>query len=209
MRDRTLRSTLQSLRIGVWLIVILARSAAAQSIPDTTMTASLLKRLGEAVDGSRTGAPVWVVAAWRFPHRVLGVFANREVAAAATRRLAGYGLFGPYIAPPDSGVSTLMYTMDPCPGRHDPYSNCPDSLWSGYSLALPQSAIDSITINLFSEGAIAAHRSFTPDQLDAVFFTLPAIDKFAIPYYERLYGAAYAARMRADYLRAIAAARRR
>lgn len=208
MCDRSL-STCRYARIGALLLgMILGRSAQAQSPTDTTMTASLLKRLGEAVDGYRTGERVWVVAAWRFPNRVLGVFTNRD-SAAVVGGVAGYAVFGPYTAPPDSGLRTLMYSVDACPGRHDMYSNCPDSTRSANSIVLPESAVDSITISMFSRGSLAVHRRFTPRQLDAVFFTLPAIDKFVIPYYERLYGVAYAAEMRAEYLRVIATARNR
>jgi hypothetical protein len=42
--------------------------------------------------------------------------------------------------------------------------------------------------------------TYGPD-VDALFFTLSAIDKFALPYYARVYGVAYAARMRETYLR--------
>ena len=44
--------------------------------------------------------------------------------------------------------------------------------------------------------------------MDAVFFTVSAIDKFVIPYYARVYNAQYAADLRAAYLRNLRALRK-
>src|SRR2546426_943837 len=59
----TYRRTRLALATALWL-GLWANLAAAQ---DTTATATLLKVLGEAVDGYRTGQPVYVVAAFRSP----------------------------------------------------------------------------------------------------------------------------------------------
>src|SRR5438128_11513087 len=94
----TYRRTRLALATALWL-GLWANLAAAQ---DTTATATLLKVLGEAVDGYRTGQPVYVVAAFRSPYPVYGVFSSRDSATSALPRAGrGYSVFGPYGGPPD------------------------------------------------------------------------------------------------------------
>src|SRR2546428_363538 len=86
----TYRRTRLALATALWL-GLRANVAAAQ---DTT-TATLLKVLGEAVDGYRTGQPVYVVAAFRSPYPVYGVFSTRDSATSALPRAGrGYSAFG-------------------------------------------------------------------------------------------------------------------
>jgi len=79
----------------------------ANSPEDTTrLSASLLRRLGEAADGYRDGADQYVVAAREFPHKVAGAFQTRAeadaIAAARSSDSVHYGVFGPYRTMPDS-----------------------------------------------------------------------------------------------------------
>src|SRR6266567_2095520 len=155
------------------------------------MSASLLRRLAEAVDGYRSGDTLFVVAAWRFPHDVAGVFANRRQALEiARRRGVDYGVFGPYFAPPDSGNEMMVYSLQFCPGLHDPDSWCPDTTFA-LSQTVPYANIKDITITIHAKEGASVERVLAPGQVDAVFFTLSAIDKFVMPYYTRVYGAQY------------------
>jgi len=177
---------------------------------DTTraMSASLLRRLAEAVDGYRSGETLFVVAAWRFPHGVAGVLRNpREATEIARRRGVEYGVFGPYFAPPDSGNEMMLYALGPCPGLHEWDSWCPDTTFA-LNQAVPYANIHDITITLHAKEGASVERVLAPHDVDAVFFTLSAIDKFAMPYYTRLYGAQYAADMRAAYVRSLRALRK-
>ena len=186
------------------LILSLPSAAAAQ---DTTATppasASLLRRVAEAIDAQRDNRPVWVVIQRAFPHTLQGVYHSLAQATAARTR-TGYVLMGPYVTPSDSGTHTMMLAINPCPGRHDSYSNCPDTTHSGSSAsaagAIAVDDADSIVVSIYGKRGAFIHRSFAPDELDALFLTLSAIDKFAIPYYTRLYGPAVAARMREQYI---------
>jgi len=42
-----------------------------------------------------------------------------------------------------------------------------------------------------------------PTWVDALFLTLPAVDKFVIPYYSRILGSEEAARMRTEIMRGL------
>ena len=203
-------------RMGGWnaLMVMVAgmvvggaiqpRGLAAQ---DTTMmSATLLRRLAEAVDGQRNNRAGWVVIQQQFPHDVKGVYFTAPLAAAAASRLTGYTVRGPFSTPSDSGTRTVLYAVDPCPGVHDSFSQCPDTTHPGTLAAVatvPQDEVDRIVVTIYGRRGDPLRRRFPGSSVDAVFFTLPAIDKFVMPYYTRLYGPDVAAQMRAAYVRQV------
>jgi len=152
-------------QILIVLIALLAtaRSGAAQ---DTAASATMLRIIGEAADQFRTGRPVWLVADYRFPHRVKGPFATRDAARLAARDpSAALGVFGPYVTARDSSAD------------------------SG-------SRIVSVRVVLRAAGGTETTVDVNPAEVDALFFTMAPFDKFVIPYYSRLYGPEFALRLR-------------
>lgn len=172
-------------------------------------SSTLLRRLAEAVDGQRDNRAVWVVVQTQAPYDVRGLYHSQAEAAAITAMLTGYAVYGPYLNAPDSGMQTMMLTIDPCPGRHSASSQCSDtSLFLGpVARAMPLETVDSIVVTIYGQRAAPIHRTFGGGDVDALFFTLSSIDKFAMPYYSRLYGPAVAARMRSEYVRRLLQAR--
>jgi len=166
---------------------------------DTTTTATLLKRLGEAVDGYRTARQFWVAASYTFPHTVLGVFVDSRSARAAVEE-AGlcFNAFGPYVGWPDSTMDRPMLLAGGT--NHRPDSRY-DSLFTSKDL-VPQEMVDEIqVITLTRDGRTLRTIYRGRDVPDALFFSLSAIDKFLIPYYGRLYGVDFARDIRANYVR--------
>jgi len=199
------------------LLVVLAPLACATKSPaqkppeptpaPTAMSASLLRRLAEAVDGYRTGETLFVAAARSFPHDVAGVFTtSRQATEVARRKGVDYGVFGPYFAPPDSGNEMMLYSLRPCPGLHEWDSWCPDTTFS-LNQSVAYANIKDITITIHAKDGSSVERVLAP-QVDAVFLTLSAIDKFVMPYYTRVYNAQFAADMRAAYVRSLRATKR-
>lgn len=176
-------SSLGALALGVG-----PRRASAQ--PASPPTAVLLKRIAEAVDGHRTGALVFVVAALEFPHDVAATLedsteANRLVAARpGTRR------FGPYQTEKDPGLqlSFISKCVHLESAMHETY--CPERP------ILPFTDVDSVQLAIFVRNAGAPRMVSVPKGADAMFFTLSAIDKFVIPYYTSVLGLVETARMR-------------
>lgn len=190
---------------------LLAPALLAQQ--SNAMTPTLLRRLAEAVDGHRTGTPVWVVGDYQFPHHVHAVVPTRDSAVADSTWIAGerpgtgpIGIFGPFVAPvdpesplgppgppsPEPVIVIGGFTLPGC--IHDGQSNmfpraiCP-SEW------IPQDQIAAIRI----EYSLITGDTLTrpvPITADAIFFTLPALDKFVFPYYGRILGLGYALDMR-------------
>lgn len=187
------------------LFAVPALAAQPGSTYDTLLTAPMLKRLGEAVDGYRTGHAYWVVMRRTPPHHVRGVFRSADSASAALRSAgAGYATFGPYVAPTDPGNELVLYSIAPCPGRHRWDSECPEETrrYARVNVRDVDSVVVSIHWRRGGEPDVQRH-TFNPYGVDALFFTLAAIDKFVVPYYERLYGVEYAAGIRQRYLRSL------
>ncbi|MGH7569778.1 MAG: hypothetical protein ACREL9_12575 [Gemmatimonadales bacterium] len=190
------------LLLAAALLATAARPDPVAAQDTTRLSAAMLKRLGEAVDGYRTGYPYWVTMSLVFPHRVLGVFPSPDSAVAAAQRGGReYGVFGPYYAAVDPGNEDLMFAAGFCPGRHRWDSECPDEIAMEPLGGVPLRDVASLTVILRTKDGREIRTTYAPHQVDALFFTLAAIDKFAIPYYERLYGVAYAARLREEYVR--------
>lgn len=164
-----------------------ARAQPANGAP----SALLLKRLAEAVDGHRTGGTIYLVAELRPPHEVLGIFEREADARARVLTLGDtvVNSFGPYKTTRDPGM--LQSWIARCVHYQ---SSMRPSYCDGRS-ALSLEDIDSVTITVRLKNGTSRVIP-VPAGADAVFFTLSAIDKFAIPYYTHVMGVEEAARMR-------------
>lgn len=194
----------------------------AQSRP---LTPTLLRRLAEAVDGHRTGTPVWVIAEYRFPNRVLAVVGDRVRAEADSADLdlardRGIGIFGPFVAPRDS-IRALPDPSDLVPPPpialpfgwirpgcvHDRRTSVMRGLSMetvaicGDQLVPIDELVEMRLVQELRSGEIIT--TTLPTWVDALFLTLPAVDKFVIPYYARILGPDEASRMRTDIMRGL------
>jgi hypothetical protein len=191
-------------RCGAALIIAsLAQVIDAQ--PSRTPTQTLLRRLAEAVDGNRAPGDVFVVASYDSLNPVAGVFRTRADAEAMVRRLGApsWDVFGPYhsdLAP--VGCIPRDPRSDSCGDEpvtecvHDGYRSVMDRLVLQVSPICPpdasvfrgirQRSIDSITVTLHVRGD--SRSLHLPGSIDAIFLTMPALDKFAFPYYSRIIG---------------------
>ena len=177
------------------------------------MPATLLKRLGAAVDGYRTGKPLWVVADTAFPHHVWAVPTSGQIAAKLAAGRPGAMAFGPYAAYEpalsDSAVPKQGQVAPPMvmssyfpPCIKQPDSQCIFEVDSGRGRGLDSLRLDSlrlkgttITIEL-RHGNYTKRATFDADSLSAVFFSMSAVDNMLMPYYTHLYGVDEAARIR-------------
>jgi len=137
--------------------------------PDTgrQVSPTLLRALAEAADGYRTGQPVWVVASYAGPPFVVGVYATRDSAARVARDSAG-----------------RYDVFGPYVAAADqPLRGTPTLVGAALTFRMPDGRQVSVNIDL--------------TKVDALFLSMSAVDKFAIPYYARLYGPGYASHVRA------------
>lgn len=196
------------------LLFVLAPLACAprlvtQATPyDSTrgLSAPQLRRVAEAVDGNRTGRPVWVVlTTTRGGYAdVLAVFGTPDSARTFLQHNGGEGYFiiGPNYAQADA-PGPMAFLTKPCvhDGSLTRYT-CPglDSLTAGVAASVAMSDVLDVTVIVRTRDA--SYRTVLQAQhADALFFTMSAIDKFVVPYYARVYDAAYAADLREQALR--------
>jgi hypothetical protein len=145
--------------------------AAALVIPQDTIlkSASLLRRLAEAADGYRDGQPKFVVAAVEFPHKVLGVFDDSLPADSIAQ---------------DSSTSSLHFK------RFGPFVTV---LEPGVDTLLDN--VDSVVVYHRNEGP----KRYLGKDYDALFWGLPAFDKFVAPYLTQVFRAPHADSIRNLY----------
>jgi hypothetical protein len=208
--SRVPRPVSEWLLIGLVLVSLTFtpyRAATAQDTT-TTLTDEGLRQLAEVVDGVRTGELVWVVlCGTQAPYEVLGTFSTAQAAdAAATAKSAESHchVHGPYATTADTPIRLVAYG-EICRKRLD--SSCAPSDTT-YQLQASDPALYSITDVLsvtisyrLRDGRTVTSSTFRPQEGEAVFFTMSAVDKLLIPYLQRVYGVDYAQRARATMLR--------
>jgi hypothetical protein len=179
------------------------RSAFGQ--PDTGSTSpSILKRLAEIADGHRTGKPIFVVLSRTFPHPVINIVGTRDSARAIARRNPDFGVFGPFVAPavPDLFIAfcehdrrTTYMEPDSTPRRPRPSAICD----SRFVRLFQNADIDSLSMTFHLRDRTRVTLP-VPRDADALFFTLPAMDKFVFPYYVKVLGVDTVAVLRREFI---------
>jgi hypothetical protein len=138
-------------------------------------TASLLRRVAEAADGFRDGIPRYVVANQVHPHKVLGVFLKLEQARDTLAQLRA----------------------------SDPASYASYEVFGPYRAVEDPPMVEADTTEEVLE-VVVKYRggkttTYRGDEVDAIFWGLPAFDKFVAPYLTGVSGVRYAAEQRELY----------
>jgi hypothetical protein len=132
-------------------------------------SASLLRRLAEAADGYRDGQDHFIVAAREFPHEVDTVVDSREAA---------------------EKIATARSTETLHFAAFGPVSTPPDSL-------VPEGPKDVDSVRVYHRDGTT--KVYDADVVDALFWGLPAFDKFVAPYLAQVADAEYAGEQRRRY----------
>lgn len=196
-------------------------SASAQA--DTgSISPGILKRLAEVADGHRTGRPIFVVLSRTFPHPVIAIVDTRERARVVAAANSDFGVFGPFVAAAEADFfvafcvhdSRTTYMHPDWP----PLTRWVDSIsptqrpasmprtWRPSPMCPPERArvfrngdIDSLSMTFHLRNGTRVTLP-VPRNADALFFTLPAMDKFVFPYYVKVLGVDTVAAMRKDFI---------
>ena len=160
---------------------------------------ALAKRLAEVAEQYRTGDTIWIVASYQGPyHDVTGVFTSPVDAARSVRDSLLFGVFGPFSTFRDFGSPQMFLLEDEC-------HSWPTSFWWCYpplrppKPAIPMADVDSIRVTVFEKHGgphILTYPATGGRVVDALFFSLSAVEKFQLPYYERLFGPGLAGAIR-------------
>ena len=221
-----------STNLGTIVVIALALSVLAPCAPafvlhntvraqvaSRPLTPTLLRRVAEAVEGHRTGGPVWVTVQYEFPNVVIDVRPSREAAQADSaslsmeqiRALGPVGVLGPFQAHVDpEGLSEPIPPARPLsPSVEIPRIRPPGCVHDGYTSVMRRLGGVGICPDRWIAGELVAQIELTyrltngnvitapvPREVDAIFLTLPALDKFVFPYYARVLGMAESLKMR-------------
>lgn len=165
-------------------------------------SAALLRRLASTADAFRTGDMVYIVASPVFPHDVVGAYRSLDGARfVADSAGTSFYAYGPYVTPQDSAPFIPLVAFQCYKDRRTTKWVCPNVVRRVYRFEEIET-ID-LTFNLTDGNSVTV----TVEEPPAAFvLTLDAFDRFIVPYYTRLFGPDYVARMRADLLSMIAEA---
>lgn len=181
--------TIRGLIVVIAALVIAASEADGQ-VP-RPQSPTLTKRLGEIADQFRTGDTIWIVTTYQTTDKVR-VFTNPAVAAGVRDSLGiAFGLFGPFTTVRDFGRPQMFFLEDECHVRPSSWWWC----WPPYGRpskpVLPMDDVDSVMITVFERRGgphVITYPARNGQLIDALFFSVSAVEKFQLPYYERLYG---------------------
>ncbi len=132
--------------------------------------ASLLRRVAEAADGFRDGLDKYVVADRKFPHKVLGVFATQAEA--------------------DDSLARAATAEGSDYERFGPFRTTEEPAY------VEDSAEEVLEVIVVTRGG---QKRYDAKQIDALFWGLPAFDKFIAPNLTVVGGVRYAAEQRELY----------
>jgi hypothetical protein len=152
-----------------------------------------LRRIAEALDGHRSGDQVWVVASRQPPFDVVGVFGNEREAAQRLRALGSdFMMHGPNSTERDPASEILGGCVHIRSSRMKRDLCVPPTRGP-----IPLQDIRTMTLVITRTNGSVDSLPIARDA-DAIFLSLPAIDKFAVPYYTGIIGLAATSEMRRE-----------
>lgn len=177
-------------------VALLATTVTAQE-PKTDI---YLMQVATAVSGASGGSPVWVVICddTAGTYDVVGTFKTAQAAqqGLSSERQSGKDceIEGPYTAGPVYENQVARYGTG-CKKLAD--TDCV----SDSAFVFRVTDLDSVTLTYWRRNATRVVERIRPDQVEAIFFTMPSIDRMLIPYYVRTRGMNYALRKRGELQR--------
>ena len=178
------------------LVTVCAHAVGAQPATDSALTASatplVLRRLAEVLDGHRTGGTVWIALGRAAPHPALGVFATRAAALQALRDSVGrFTLHGPLAATRDPIASDGRQLVLKC--QH--YQSAMHAEICPPGPQIDFGSVERMELTIRTRDGRTHILPLDP-RADAIFLTLSAVEKFAMPYYAGVLGVESAAALR-------------
>lgn len=174
------------------LAAVVAASLPAVALAQQPKPDTYLLLVAAAVSGYSAGGPVWVVICeTRGEYKVLGAFGTEAEARAAadakrTQQTSCY-VEGPYTSTTSFGAGDILAMKYGGGCKKGPDSDCVAD--STAALIAPLGSIRDVTLTYrFRDGRPPVSEQFDPRTVEAIFFTMPAVDRMLVPYYVRVYG---------------------
>lgn len=161
------------------------KSSARDLLPQQAM-----RRLVEVVDACRGQPQVFVVFRDSFPYQAVSVHPTEAAARTAVNAEPSLGYFGPVApGPAPSGFCAIRKTTGTT------FIPLPKPVATVVLLDADDGEVARFPVNL--EGRLTNPQADT----EALFLTPSSVDKYAIPYVSRVYGAEYAAAQRRKWIK--------
>ncbi len=182
---------------------VTADSVVQDALHPPPPSAGLLRRLAESADAFRTGSTVYLVAQDSGNYAVLGGFSSPDSARTLAQNAGGNWYVYPTQTPPDSGSGSLVQSI--LPGCYKDTKTtmyvCPPKDSTGApAAAMRLQDVVRIDVTFMRRTGRPITIAMDPTHAGATIYTIQDFDRFIVPYYTRLFGPAYAARMRGDLL---------
>lgn len=180
-----MRTTLLAMLAAVSLPAV-AYTQQEEPKPDT-----YLLLVAAAVSGYSAGGPVYVVICKTGnEYKVVGAYPTRAAAQqAVTATQSGStkcDIEGPYtgsVGYASNDMAALRYGGG-C--KKGPDSDCIAD--STAAFIAPIGSITSVTLTYTLTSGAPRSETFDPRKVEAIFFTMPAVDRMLVPYFVRVYG---------------------
>jgi len=180
-------------RMLLAVLVAVSLPAVAQS-QNPAKPDSYLRLVAAAVSGYSAGGAVYVVICetGNKQYKVIAVFgtaaeAQNSANANKTNQYACY-VEGPYynsVGTPNADMTALRYGGG-C--KKGPDSDCIADSTAASAFIAPLGSIEAVTITYRLRDGSQRVEQFDPRKVEAIFFTMAAVDRMLIPYYVRVYG---------------------
>jgi len=149
-----------------------------------------LRRLVEVVDGCRGAeGAVFVVFRNKYPYEAISVHDNEDDAEERAKAEAGLSYFGPVVPSDPQEFDAIKKTAGTTFIQYD------RPVYRVVLYDKQNKKLDELELN--PKGGLTNPQK----DVEALFFTPSSVDKYAIPYVTRVYGVAYAAKRRQQWLR--------
>lgn len=179
---------MRTMLLAVLAAVSLPAVVAAQEEPKPD---TYLLMVAAAVAGYSAGGPVYIVICKTgTEYDVVGAYPTRAAAQQAVNATQSNStkcnIEGPYtgsVGYASNDMAALRYGGG-C--KKGPDSDCIAD--STAAFIAPIGSINSVTITYTLTSGATRSEAFDPRRVEAIFFTMPAVDRMLVPYYVRVYG---------------------
>ena len=175
------------------LAVLAAVSLPAVAVAQQPKPETYLLLVAAAVSGYSAGGPVYVVICETGgEYKVIGAFptaaqAQEAANAKQSNRTTCY-VEGPYVSTVGYASNDMLAMGYGGGCKKGPDSDCIADSTAARAFIAPIGSIETVTLTYRLRDGRSVAETFNPRNVEAIFFTMPAVDRMLVPYFVRVYG---------------------
>lgn len=154
---------------------------------------SYLLMVAAAVSGYSAGGSVYVVICKTGDeYKVIGAYSTPELAQQALTanqsNRTKCAVEGPYYSNVGYGNNDMASMGYGGGCKKGPDSDCIADSTAARSFIAPIGSIETVTLTYRLRDGRSVSETFDPRKVEAIFFTMPSVDRMLVPYFVRVYG---------------------